>query len=346
VASLGLALLVVAAAAAGSNRRQAAVIVLVGLAQALDYHAEAYYGWMQKHERLDRMARSLMMKGPLALGALCLAMYITRSVLWAVLALAAGRLAIILAWDARLGFAGAQAWRFDWSFLRLSGSQTRLWGLLRLAVPLGIISMLVSLIGNNPLYFVEAHEGSAALGIFSAIASLLSTGSLVVSAFGQSVFLPVAQAQARADRPAFRRYLAAATGIGAALGFGGIAVAALFGRPILAHLFRPEYALRQDVFVRLMIAGTVLFAASGAGYVVTAARRLNPQVPVLAVAVCAGIAVSAWSVPRSGLDGAANAILVSAIVQLAGTAVIAWRIDRRLGVSEATAASLAEVEIA
>jgi len=351
LASLVPALLVIAAAgaASGSNWRRGAVVFLVGFAQTVDYFAETYYGWMQKHSRLDRMAQSLVMKGPLALGVLCAAMYFTHSVVWAVLGLAAGRLVIFLGWDTRLGFTGENSspFRLDWDFLRLHRSQAPLFSLLRLALPLGFISMLGSLSANIPRYFVEAHLGSAELGIFSAIASLLSAGTLVVSAFGQSAFLPVAQACARRDRVAFRTYLTAAAAVGAGLGCAGIAAAAFLGRPILAHLFRPEYGLRQEVFVRLMVAGTVTFAASGAGYVVTAARSLNPQVPMLAVAAAAGFIVSAWAIPKFGLDGAADAVLAAAIVQFAGTALIAWKVDRRLRVPRPLAAAkLAEAEIA
>ncbi|HTQ55158.1 MAG TPA: hypothetical protein VMI94_11905 [Bryobacteraceae bacterium] len=348
--SLGLALCVVAAVSisAGSGWRRGCVVLAVGFAQAVDYVAETCYGWMQKHNRLDRVARSLLMKGPLALGTLCVVMYVTHDVLWAVLGLAAGRLAILFAWDARLGFAGESRhpFRFDWRLLRPPGHRL-LVSLLRLALPLGFISMLGSLSANIPRYFVQAHLGSAELGIFSAMASLLSAGTLVVSACGQSIFLPVAQACARADRAAFRTFLAVAAAVGAALGSAGVAAAVFFGRPILAHLFRPEYALRQEVFVRLMMAGAVTFAASGAGYVVTAARSLTPQVPMLAAAAAAGLAVSAWSIPKAGLDGAANAVLASALVQFAGTAVIGWRVDRRLRVSRPVAAAkLAEAELA
>jgi len=347
VASLLLASLAIAGVAMLSRTSGQAylVVMAVGLAQAIDCFADTYYGWMQKHERLDRMARSLAMKGPLALGLLILTMLVTHSVLWAVLGLAVGRLAILFAWDRRLGFTRmSSAVRFEWSFLRLRSRRDPLAVLLRLAVPLGVISMLGSLSANIPRYFVEAHLGTAELGIFSAIASLLSAGTLVVSALGQSAFVPVARAHARADRPAFRTYFALATGAGLVLGCAGIAIAALFGRPILAHLFRPEYAARQDVLVRLMIAGTIIFAGNGAGAVITAARRLDPQVPVLALGAVACMAVSAWLIPRIGLDGAADAILAAAIVQLAGTAVIAWKIDRRLGAPLPAASELAEIE--
>lgn len=326
--SLLAAVVVVAVVAIVSESagHRAGMIVLVGLAQALEFVSDTYYGYMQKRDRLDRLSRSLMMKGPLALAMLCAGMYITHSLFWAVLGLIAGRLVILLLWDSRLDFAGpqtGQAVRLEWNgrvMLRL----------LRTAAPLGIISMLVSLNASVPRYFVEGHLGSAELGIFSAIMSLLTTGSLVVSAFGQSIFLPVAQACAALDRWRFRSYVAGAMAMGAVLGGAAVLVAVLFGKSILTHVFRPEYGERASVLIPLTIAGTMNFIGSGLGFVVTAARSLRPQIPVLAAAVSASAATSAFAVPRHGLFGAADASLAAALVQLAGMSVILFRVDRQL----------------
>src|SRR5207253_1922078 len=104
----------------------------------------------------------------------------------------------------------------------------------------------------------------------------------------------------------------------------------LFGRQILELVFRPEYGERADIFVRLMVAATILFIACGMGYVMTAARSLQPQVPLLLGSVLAATAVSARSIPTRGLLGAADAVLAAAFVQLIGSGMILLRIDRRL----------------
>jgi O-antigen/teichoic acid export membrane protein len=331
--SLGAALLVVACVAVYAqedwNRR--GIILLVGFGLVLEYISETYYGLMQKHERIDRIARSLLLKGPVSLAALCLAMYITRSVAWALCGLALGRLAILLVWDSRLGFAAngdhAPAARIEWD-----GGETL--GMLRAALPLGVISMLGSLIPNIPRYFINVFDGSGGLGIFSAIASLLTVGTLVVSTFGQASFLPVVKACAEADRAQYRMLILQAVAL--AGGLGGVAVVAsvFFGRGLLIHLFRREYGEYTDILVRLMIAGLMMFMASGLGYVMTAARKLRPQIPLLLLAAVAAAATSIWSIPRHGLRGAADAVLISAFVQLVGTAVILWQIDRQLRSSE------------
>ena len=332
--SLGAALVAVAGVAALTepSGRIAGITLLLGLAQTLDFVSETYYGFMQRHDRIDRLSVSLLLKGPLSLAALWGAMYITRDIVWAVVGLIAGRLLILWTWDSRLAFAvnnyGGSSRAAE--TLRLRWNASSMLNLFRLAFPLGVISMLVSLNTSIPRLFVEAHRGSAELGIFSAIASLLSAGSLVVSAYGQSIFLPVAQAFAQGDRARFRGFVLLAGALGGVLGGAGVLLAVWFGPAILAHLFRKEYATYADIFVQLMIAGTVMFVGSGLGYVMTAARSLRPQIPLLIASAAAAVATSAWSIPRYGLRGAADAVLAAALVQLVGAGVILLRIDGRL----------------
>ena len=152
----------------------------------------------------------------------------------------------------------------------------------------------------------------------------------MVGAFGQSIFLPVATACANFDRVQYRAFVAQAVALGGVLGAGGILAATFFGRFILTNLFRPEYGARADIFVWLTVAGTIAFVASGLGYVMTAARSLKPQIPLLAATVLAAAAASVWLIPGHGLHGAAMAALITASVQLVGTAVILIRIDRQL----------------
>jgi O-antigen/teichoic acid export membrane protein len=324
--SLGAALVVVGAIATATEGPggRAAIVLLVGMAQAIELISETYYGFMQKHGRMDRISRSLMLRGPLSLAALALAMYFTRSVVWALVALALGRLGVLVGWDARLGFSGGK------SLTRLSGNLGDMLVLLRTALPLGVISMLVSLNANIPRFFVQIHGGSAELGIFTAVASLLSAGSLVVSAYGQAMFFPVARACAQLDCGEFRRFVLLAAVLGAALGVVAVGASALFGRAILVHLFRFEYGEHAAILVRLMVAGTAMFIASGLGFVVTAARCLRPQVPLLLVTGFVAATACARLIPKYGLSGATDAVLAAALVQLAGTAVLLLGIDRRL----------------
>lgn len=332
-ASVGAALVVVAAVAGFSQPSWAlrGIILLVAFAVALETVSETYYGFMQRCGRVDRVSTSYALRGPLSLAALCAVMYRTHNVVWAVIALALGRLLILIAWDMRLGFARAAlgaaqalaATRLRWS----AGSML---SLLRFALPLGVISMLLSLNSNIPRYFLEAHSGSSELGIFSALASLLAAGNLVLAAFGLCIFQPVARACADGNRAKFHAYSLVAFLLGAGLGSTFVVGAALFGRNIVSHVFRPEYAEHTGALLRLMFAGTILFIGSSLGYIITAARRFRAQIPVLIFSGLASASVSAWSIPAYGLTGAADAMLAAGVVQLVGVSAILWTVDRQI----------------
>jgi len=343
--SIGVAFGAVAIVAGlGSGGEKALVVILVGAAQSVEVISETFYGLMQKRSRMDRISQSLMYRGALSLAAMWITMYTTRSVVWALAALFLGRLFVLFSWDTRFEPAKFEA--------GIAGPGNCGWmlSLFRTALPLGVISMLVSLNANVTRYFVEAHRGSAELGMYSAVASLLSAGTLVVSAYGQSLFLPVAKACVSADRNEFRKFVLLTVILGAILGSCAVFISMVFGRAILTHLFRPEYARYAAVLVRLMIAGTIAFIASGLGFVMTAAQSLRPQVPLLLIVGIATAASSAFLIPRYGLMGAADASLLAAIVQVLGTGVILIRVDRRLATTRGSscdgeALSAVEVEV-
>lgn len=303
------------------------IILVVGLGQVLEYVADTYYGLMQKCGRLDRISRSLMIKGPVSLLALALLLYVTHNVFWAVGGLMLGRLLVVLAYDSRLGFTqdcptGLVTIKNEWD-----GSM--MWRLLQTAWPLGVIALLASLNGNIPRYFIERHSGTRGLGIFAALYSLVTIGTLFVNAFGQSIFMPAAVAYAENDGPQFRRIISRFTLIALGLGVAAVAVAAIAGKQLLTLLYRPEYADR-DLLVQLMIVGGVYWISTAQGYVLTAVRILRVQIVLLAGAVVIAAGGCAWLVPSQGALGAAHALQMSVAAQCVGGWILLWRTNREI----------------
>ena len=86
-----LALVVIAALATLSGRgyETVLVILIIALAKACECISDIFYGLQQKNERMERIAISLMARGALSLGAFAVAVYLTHSLVWAAVALAA-----------------------------------------------------------------------------------------------------------------------------------------------------------------------------------------------------------------------------------------------------------------
>jgi O-antigen/teichoic acid export membrane protein len=187
---------------------------------------------------------------------------------------------------------------------------------------MGFALMMVSLNLNIPRYFIQQDLGMAELGIFSAIATLLASGSVVINAVGQAAAPRLANAFARHDRRRFSLLLAGLVGASLGLGALGLLGALLFGKQAMALIYRPEYSTRQDVLIWLMAASGLYYLGSTLGYAVTAVRCFNPQLPLFVVAALSTALGCSIFVPRMGLRGAAIAIFVSAFVQCAGSAFL------------------------
>lgn len=308
--ALAYGVIVALALSAGYRAEVVAVILALGLQKACQSLSDVYHGLLQQRERMDRIARSLLLKGPLALAALAVAYALSRSVAVAALALAGVYAAVWLGYDrhsARL-VAAEEPLRPRWSRARL---QRLAW----LALPLGLVMMLISLNSNIPRYIIERTLGEAELGIYSAMAYLQVAGTTVVSALGQSASPRLAQHYAAGQYGAFRRLLLRLVGLGAGLGAAAVLGALLLGRPLLTLLYTAEFAAHNDVLVWLMAAAGVGFVASFLGYGLTAARQFRIQLPLFAAVDALTLTACLLLIPAHGLLGAALAGLAVKLLQ-------------------------------
>jgi O-antigen/teichoic acid export membrane protein len=329
-----LALLVIVGIVfASSYRRDTALIVLaVGIAKAFESISDVFYGLLQQRERMDRVAKSMMIKGPLSLLALSVGIYLTGSAFWGVVGLAVAWALILARYDVRSGAlvlnptplpGGPVPDEGDQkAVLRPSWELGTLARLAWLALPLGVVLTLDSLRANIPRYFIAHYLGEHELGIFAPMAYFKKVGHIVIIALGLSATPRLAQYYAARDRPAFRTLLLKLVGIGALVGGAGVLVALVAGREILTLLYRPEYAQHRAVFVMLMVAAGIDYVATFLDYGMTAARYFRIQMPLLAVVMGTATLACLRLVPSHGLRGAATAVILATVVRVGGSLVV------------------------
>src|SRR5215203_2877989 len=175
----------------------APIILLVGLAKAFEAVSDIFYGLLQKHERMDRVAKSMILKGIFSLSMLAIVVYFTNSLVWGIISLAFVWAIVLFGYDT---YSGAhiltilpqttdkivRAKTRPASLLRPNWAPIILAKLAWLALPLGLVMALISLNMNIPRYFVEGYLGEHELGIFAAIAYIMVAGQTAVTALGQS----------------------------------------------------------------------------------------------------------------------------------------------------------------
>ena len=321
---LGLVIVAGVILSSGYSVHLAAVIFLVGLAKAFEFVSDIIFGFLQQREQMDRIARSMILKGPLSLAVMALAIYCTGNLVIASAGIAAVWAGMLLCYDAPLAARLLGGARSALGLLIPRWSPAVLWRLALLALPGGIVMTLISFSGNIPRYFIAHQLGTRELGIFAALVYPMVAGGTVIAALGQSATPRLAQLYASADRAEFSRLLARLVLIGTGLGGLGVLTVWLLGGPILSLLYRPEYAEYTRVFLWIAIATGVAYAASFLGYGMTAARYFRSQVPVFLATLLVTAAACAVLVPRFGLVGAALAMTAASVVQILGSAAVVW----------------------
>lgn len=310
---------------ASYNWETRSAIFLVGVVKAVESVVDVLYGLMQKHERMDLIARSTVTRGVLSLLVFGAAVHLLGSVLWGLVLISAVSALVLATYDlpaaARLPGTGlAPRWvRID------------LTRLTRLSWPLGVTTMLISLSVMIPRYFVEHYRGEQELGAFVAMSYLTLVGSTVVNTLGGVVSPRLARYYAAGDRASVCRALAALVALGTAIGGAGVVIAATWGREILTAVYRSEYAEQDGAFTLIMAAAGVAYVASFLGHAMMAARLFRVQMPLFAGVAGTALVTCAALVPAHGLVGAATANIVTITAQLLGVAAVTVYALRRLG---------------
>jgi O-antigen/teichoic acid export membrane protein len=311
------------------------VILAVSVAKAVESISDLFYGLFQLRERMDRIAKSMILKGALSFLALAAGMVLTHSIFWGAVGLAVAWAAVLVAYDIRNG---------KWALKAIANSADpaqarvtiqpildtdKLRQLVWLTLPMGIATLLMSLNPNIPRYFVERELGEAELGIFAAVSYFHRAGITIVNALGDSTSPRLALYYATGGIAAFRRLLLKSTGIGAILGLAGVFVAGIAGKELLTFVYEAEYA-REDVFVCVMIASALAFVSTLLSFGLTAARYLRTQTVLYAASTVALVIACIVLIPTGGLYGAATALLISRAVHLVGCTIVILHVFRRL----------------
>jgi O-antigen/teichoic acid export membrane protein len=321
------------AVTSGYRARLATVVLIVGVAKSFEAVGDILYGFLQRHEWMDRVGASVILRGVLSLIAVGSAVYLTHSVLWGVAALA-------VVWGAMLAGYDARSARVLATVLRQSdGMPTALrprWHgatvrtLFWRALPLGLVSGLLSLNASIPPYVISHYLGGYDLGIFAAVASFERVQLIVVNAVGTAVSPRLARLYAGGDVVAFWTLLLKMVLLGAALGAGGILVALGGGAYLLRLVYGPAY-VRPELFLGLMVAVAIGNVGWILGYAMTAAGYFRVQLPLFLLITCIVAGASVTLVPVIGLGGAVAAMGLGVTVQtLGGVAVIAHALRARL----------------
>lgn len=297
------------------------IIVLIALSKGIESISDIVFGLLQKHERMDRIALSQILKGPLSLVVLAIILWLTGSLISSMIGLIVTWLSLLVFYDlANARYFAKVVPQMNWG---------RLWRLVKLSLPLGIVMMLVSLNPNIPRYFIEGYLGVDQLGYFAAITYIMVAGNTVVNALGQSASPRLAKLYADRRVDEYKRLLCRLVIVGICLGVAGIALVLLVGEYILSLLYSKEYANYNFIFVVVMTSAAIGFVSSFLGYSVTAARVFKVQPIINGIVTLSSLFFSFLLIPLKGLEGAGYTLIIVSFIQLLGHAITNVHILRK-----------------
>ena len=311
-----------------------ATVLCFGATKGLEAISDIHYGRLQQGERMDRIAKSLILRGSGSFALFALVLLWTKTVWCGVAAMAVVWLAVLVSYDVRSGGTastaeadgGSQGLALLRTSLRWNGPALR--RLTAISLPLGIMMALGSLNANIPRYSIDRYLGTRELGFFAALAYLMVAGNTIVAALGQAASPRLAKLFVAGNRRAFvtllTRLLCVAAGVGGMM----ILVVAFLGDRILALLYRPEYASYGSELLQLAVVATVTYLASFLGYGMTAVHAFRVQPVIGGGSLLVLLTASVALVPQRGLIGAIWAMGLAMVFQAAASL---WVLSRVLG---------------
>lgn len=297
------------------------VVLLVAGFKALESMGDVMAGLMQKRERLDSVAKSLLLRGALSSIVFATAFALWRSLPLALFLWATAAGMMIAIYDCRV----ARRLASLESVLTLTLDRQRIQKLALMSLPLGLVSAVTSLNTNIPRYVIERVLSVSDLGIFASIAYPVTAATIVANSLGQSALARLSRHFAAGRINDFSRVVLKLVGCGVGLTACGMAGVAVAGNRLLSLLYTPIYAKQGYLFLILALAAGLNCVACFLVYALTAARQFKIQIPISLVCLLTTFAASGFFVPRLGLIGAAMALVISACVQIACCAAILMR---------------------
>lgn len=279
------------------------LIIAVATFKAAEAQVDVLYGVMQRQERLDLVARSMLTRGVLGAGVFAGTLYVTDSVSTSVLLLALLTV-VFVGWESRIARRLGAAPTPEFSGVRL-------WKLMWLALPLGLSVAVGSLTTNMPRYFLEAFEGSASVGVFATIAYVLVATSLIGGAATEAAMPRLANHYSAERFDDFRSLTHRLALFGLALGLAGIIASWLVGEPLLTAVFGAPYGDANEVLVILMLAAALQYTSLAVGGAIYGMRMFRVQVPANVSALIVAAASGAALTSAHGLEGAAWSVVMT-----------------------------------
>lgn len=289
------------------------IFVPVLMLRSIDFYGDPFFGYFQKHHRLDLISKSLSGKITLQYAFLLVVLWSTQSVVLGIWAMAGASLIGLVLFDI-VPFRGLHRTMLPCPGAASVNLGTRYKHVVQYGLPLGCLLTLNSLLLHIPRYFVAGIDGTVALGIFSGMLHLLIAGNTVATSLATVAMRPLALSYARGATREFLRRLGfivciclfmGIVGYGATIFSGGFLLTTLFGSRFTGDPTALNYLMLGSGTIYLGCIFNIILVTTGRFY-----RTLVLQMVYLGLlTVCCAVLV-----PAFGVRGACLSLSIASLI--------------------------------
>lgn len=298
------------------------VIISLGLTKFFDSTSDIFHGLMQKNERMDMIAISIMIKGTGSLSALTLILMFNGNLFFGIIGMLFVNICILLIFDLRNGSHFIPVSKAEHGIVGIRSaikfkatSCKKLFTLAWHTLPLGTKNLLFSLETSLPKLALEGYIGLASVGYFSAMAYIPAAGNFVVSALGNSMLPRLSQYYISSKR-SFLLLIGKALVVLLSMILAGLCIVFFFGDVILAILFTPEFSEYLKEFHYLVLIASIGYIANFFVYPITVGRYLKALTILAFFTLTVTCTLCAYFIPLNGIMGAVMAVGAATVVRM------------------------------
>lgn len=308
------------------------VVIFVAIIKYVDSISDIFYGQMQKHERMDFISKSMIIREVFALFLFSIVLIYLNNLIYSLIAFTLVYLIIVLTYDMIVSFNLQKCIKkisfIDYIlFLLTNWDKLKLKKLLILSLPLGIGVFLGSLVTNIPRYLVDYFLGKESLGYFAAIAYFVIGFSTFFKAVGQA-------ARPRLSKYFFNNfeqyiklvYKLILVNLCFSLMFFVISIVA--GKEILTILYSPSYGRYWKTLIWISVALIFQSVSNLLQIAIQSAQVYNVQIFISLFTIMISVIVGILLIPIKAVEGAGLTILIYSIVNTVVVAFIFFKIAR------------------
>jgi O-antigen/teichoic acid export membrane protein len=311
-------MLAVGALGSFDSEARYALFCLCGV-RVLDGLGDIVHAYMQRFEKLNLMAVSLLVRGIFTVAGIGIGMAVFKS-LWAAVCCMFGLLlfeiAVFQRWAIKRTRNEIAQDNPAWVRLPPRFRAQNLRSIFILAMPLGISAVIGAFAAQVPLYIIDHKYGSEALGKFAVIYNPLMAMPIFIVAAFEGVLAQLSAAAATKNLILWRHLL------GRLIGFASFSAIALilgvrvFGDLFLQMVYGPSYASQARVFLVLSIGVGTGFVTTVLAASVLANRRFTTILVVSLFQLPVAVALFYGFIDRFGLVGAGYALIAGQAMSL------------------------------